>query len=97
MYVVTVTFDIRPDRIEAFLRLMRVQAENSRNLEEGCHQFDIAFNAESPGRIFLYELYTDRAAFDLHLESAHYQRFAADTADMIITKAVTLYDTREGE
>jgi len=95
MYVVTVCFEIKPERLEDFMRLMREQALNSRRLEEGCHQFDIAYEANQPTFVFLYELYTDRVAFDLHLESAHYQEFAAQVESMIKNKIVNTYDTHE--
>jgi len=95
MYVVTVTFDIHPAAVDDFMPLMRQQAANSRRLEEGCHQFDIAYEQSNPCRIFLYELYEDRDAFDLHLESAHYQRFASLTESMVAKKTVATFNTLE--
>jgi len=95
MYVVTVIFDIHPAVVDDFMPLMRQQAANSLRLEEGCHQFDIAYEQSNPCRIFLYELYENRDAFDLHLESAHYQRFASLTEGMVAEKAVTTFDTHE--
>ncbi|XDZ66722.1 putative quinol monooxygenase [Alphaproteobacteria bacterium LSUCC0684] len=95
MYVVTVSFEINPESVDDFMRLMRAQAVNSRRLEDGCHQFDIAYEANQPDHIFLYELYRDRVAFDLHLESAHYQEFAAQVESMIVKKIVNTFDTHE--
>ncbi len=89
MYAVTVTFDIRAMRMEEFLVLMIANARTSRENEPGCQQFDVC---RSDSRVFLYELYDDRAAFDAHLASAHFKAFDAAVADMIEDKKVAVFD-----
>jgi quinol monooxygenase YgiN len=37
----------------------------------------------------LYEIYDDAVAFDAHLRSDHYARFAAATEHMVTMKTVT--------
>ena len=56
---------------------MLENARASLNDEPGCHQFDVCFAADDPGRCFLYEVYTDRGAFDAHLGMAHFKAFDA--------------------
>jgi len=41
-----------------------------------------------PVRVFLYEIYRDRGAFDAHLASAHFQSFDAATRPMVASKQV---------
>ncbi|WP_146346910.1 putative quinol monooxygenase [Phaeobacter marinintestinus] len=94
MYVVCVTFDINPDDIADFMPLMLENAHNSLTLEPDCHQFDVCRDPDRPDTVFLYELYTDRAAFDAHLNSAHFRSFDAKAAPMIAGKVVATY-TRE--
>lgn len=89
MYAVTVTFRIEPSKMEAFLPLMLNNARMSRDSEVGCLQFDVCREGDE---IFLYELYTDRAAFDLHLASDHFKSFDAAVGDMIASKEVRLFD-----
>ncbi len=89
MYAVTVTFHIRPARMEEFLALMTTNARTSRENEPGCLQFDIC---RSDNRVFLYELYDDRAAFDAHLASTHFKAFDAAVAEMIEDKQVAVFD-----
>ncbi len=72
--------------------LMLENARASLMHEAGCHQFDVLSNADAPDKIFLYELYDDRAAFDLHLSSAHFQAFDKATAPMIADKQVQIWD-----
>lgn len=88
MLVVTVTFEARPDHAAAFLGRARRQAADSLAKEEGCHRFDVCTDPNRPERVFLYEIYTDRAAFDLHLASAHFKAFDADAGAMVAAKLV---------
>jgi (4S)-4-hydroxy-5-phosphonooxypentane-2,3-dione isomerase len=92
MYVVAVEFTIKPESLRAFMPLMLENARASRETEPGCRQFDVCTDPKKPERIFLYELYDDRAAFDAHLATAHFKRFDADTASMIAAKNVYLLE-----
>jgi quinol monooxygenase YgiN len=95
MYVVTVEFTIRPDRLQAFLPLMVANAKASREKEPGCRQFDVCQDPAKPEVIFLYEVYDDRAAFDAHLATAHFKDFDAAVAAMVAGKAVRTYTRRD--
>ena len=86
MFAVTVTFVVKSDYIDKFEEVMKTQATNSLTLEEGCHQFDVCFDLEDRKRVFLYELYTDRAAFDVHLKTDHFLHFDATVKDWLISK-----------
>ena len=88
MFVVTVTFHIRPGQEAAFTDRVRRQAEDSLSAEPGCHRFDVCATPEAPGRIFLYEIYEDEAAFQAHLETSHFKSFDQDVASWIEDKAV---------
>ena len=88
MYVVVATFEIKPEGLEAFLPLIRAQAENSLSKEPDCHCFDVCQDGTT---FLLYELYTDRAAFDAHLASAHFAQFDADVKDLLASKTVATF------
>ena len=82
MYLVAVTFDLHPAHATAFAARVAQQAADS--LEEpGCQRFDVWHAPEGPGRVFLFEIYDDRAAFEVHLESAHFKAFAEETGPWI--------------
>ncbi|EBA11126.1 putative quinol monooxygenase [Roseobacter sp. CCS2] len=91
MYAVIVTFQVVADEMPAFMPLMRKNAAMSLAQEAGCHQFDICTDPMHPDDVFLYELYTDRPAFDLHLASDHFKVFDAKTKPMITAKVVRTY------
>ena len=88
MYVVIVDFQIKPERVAEFMSLMVENARASRETEPGCRQFDVCVDPGDKTRVFLYELYDDRAAFDAHLATAHFKRFDAAVAPMLASKAV---------
>ncbi len=92
MFVVTVTFTINPEAWQKFLPLMTENARASTANEPECHQFDVCTDPSTPHTVFLYEVYTDRAAFDAHLQTPHFKAFDAAVTDMIASKDVTLMD-----
>ena len=92
MYVIIVDFEIKPDRLTEFLPLMAENAAASMREEPGCQQFDVCRDPDAPHRIFLYEIYDDRAAFEAHLASAHFRRFDAATMEMVSAKTVRALD-----
>ena len=91
MFVVVVEFEIHPDFHDAFRDRVRRQAADSLTLEADCHQFDVTVATDDPGRVLLYEIYSDRDAFDAHLASAHFIQFDAEVSDWVKTKTVAFY------
>lgn len=87
-FAVVVDFEIDPDQVDAFRIAMLQQAKNSLELEEGCRQFDVFTDAQTPTIFVLYELYDDEAAFEAHLESDHFARFAAHVEPMVINRII---------
>ncbi|NQW02057.1 MAG: antibiotic biosynthesis monooxygenase [Rhodospirillales bacterium] len=92
MFVVTVLFQIKPDHIHTFAEAIQANAQYSLDKEPECHRFDVCKDPEDSNSIFLYEVYESRAAFGLHLESAHFKTFDALVADWVESKAVKAWD-----
>lgn len=88
MYAVFVVFQIKHHAIDDFLPAMLENAATSLEKEPACHQFDVCLNPDRRDEIYLYELYTNRAAFEAHLESAHFKSFDAHVAPMIAAKSL---------
>lgn len=86
MYVVIVDFVAKPEHADAFRTEMVRNAGASLADEPGCRQFDVSVAADDPAKIFLYELYDDRVAFDAHLKTTHYREFDAKTAPWVAVK-----------
>lgn len=87
--VILVEFELAPEARDEFRRLVLENAAASLRDEPGCRQFDVLVGEGEPGdRMVLYEIYDDAAAFDAHLATEHYARFAAATEPMVRQKTV---------
>ncbi|MFT5438965.1 MAG: autoinducer 2-degrading protein [Alphaproteobacteria bacterium] len=93
MYVVTVNFEIEPAHVDGFRTAVMRQAENSVSKEPDCHRFDVSVDGADPAKFFLYEIYTDEAAFQAHLKTAHYADFNATTTPWVKAKAGTRFES----
>jgi len=81
MQILCVYVHVKPEAVEAFRLATLENARNSRK-EPGVARFDFMQQADDPTRFQLYEVYRDAAAQAAHKETAHYQAWAAKTADM---------------
>jgi quinol monooxygenase YgiN len=87
MYVVTVVFEAVAGRGEELEQALLTQSDNSLREEVACLRFDVARDGDD-GRYFLYEIYEDEAAFEVHKQTPHYKSFNEKVAGMIASKSV---------
>lgn len=87
MYLVAVTFQISPDRAADFAARVAQQATDSLT-EKGCQRFEVWQAPGDAAKVFLYEIYDDRSAFDVHLASVHFKAFDAEVGPWILDKTV---------
>ena len=88
---VRVDFEIDPESLDAFLLFLQRNASDSLENEVGCHQFDITQDPQNPTKIFLYELYDDAVAFELHKKASHYLEFNDAISGMVNKKSIRLF------
>jgi quinol monooxygenase YgiN len=91
MFIVTVEFDVDPRFAAPFIDATLENARASRALEAGCRQFDVCLAEDDPAKVFLYEVYQDRPAFDAHVSTEHYQAFDAEVREWVTGKRVSFY------
>ena len=92
MLAVVVQFTLKPNARTDFLPRIQENAALSLKVEAGCHQFDIATDPARPDEVFLYELYSDAAAFEQHKRTAHFASFETSIAGMVAHKEVKTYE-----
>jgi quinol monooxygenase YgiN len=92
MFVVAVEFSIKKGCVDDFTRAVIIQAGNSLHREPDCHRFDVCKPVTGSPRIFLYELYTNEAAFKAHQQTDHYARFQAAIKDWVKSKTVSTWE-----
>jgi quinol monooxygenase YgiN len=91
-YVVVVEFRVKEEQASEFTRLLLENAEASRSLEPGCLIFDVCRWPDDHGRFLLYEIYTEKAAFQEHLESSHFKAFDEAVRSWVVEKKVHILD-----
>jgi autoinducer 2-degrading protein len=97
LFAITVAFDLVEGGAAEFDRLIRENATLSVSLEPDCLRFDILTpdaRAHGPD-VLLYEIYRDRAAFDLHLAADHYLAFDARSRHLVLKKTVMTFSVAE--
>lgn len=96
MFIVTVDFKAKPDKIEEFREAILYQAKSSRENEPGCRQFDVCCSPEDPTRFFVYEIYDDAAAFEAHKNSPHSAKTGATVPDLLEQRELTIWTKIDG-
>ena len=91
-FVITVDFKLKPGAMATFRKLIDKNARDSCAVEPGCQRFDVLAPIEPGDRILLYEIYDDRAAFDVHLKSPHFAIFNRESESLVISKTVVQYN-----
>lgn len=95
MLAVLVRFTVKAGHEDACFARVREQAADSLAREPACRQFDVCRDPSDARRLFLYEIYTDAAAFAAHLGTPHFLAFDADTRAWIDDKTVERWERAE--
>jgi quinol monooxygenase YgiN len=90
-FVITVDFEIHEGKLQEFMPMMLDNAEKSRTLEPGCDRFDVLLPDGGGQHVFLYEIYTGKAAFDTHLKTPHFLEFNQRSAPLTKSRTVGRY------
>ena len=88
MFVITVKFVTNEVDTTKFKNRVLKQAQDSLKYENECHLFDVCYDPNDNNVVFLYEIYTDKKAFDIHLKSKHYNAFNEEVTPWVKEKIV---------
>jgi autoinducer 2-degrading protein len=76
MFVAAVHVFVKPDAIDDFMELIRVDQEGSL-AEPGCLRFDVVRSTEDSLEFLIWEIYIDEDAAAFHKTTPHYLAFKA--------------------
>jgi len=91
MYVIAVEFTINNEFVSQFRDRVQQQAEDSLTNESECHQFDVCFDLDDKTKCFLYEKYTNEAAFEVHRSTDYFSSFAAEVEPWVASKELKVW------
>src|SRR6476661_6799033 len=78
--------DINLPQLERYKAAVREEIETSVRVEPGVLAIYAVGEKDEPTKLRFFEMYTDEAAYRAHLESAHFQKYAAETRAMITSR-----------
>jgi len=90
MIVTCVHVNVRPEKVEEFIKAMRENHKASVQ-ESGNLRFDVLQEADNPCRFMVYEAYDSQEAVDFHKTTPHYIRWRDTVKDWM---AETRYGIR---
>ena len=76
--------------LEEYRAILREEAEASVRLEPGVISIFPMYQKESPTQVRILEIYASREAYELHLETPHFQKYKTTTLNMV--KSLKLVD-----
>jgi 4-carboxymuconolactone decarboxylase len=82
--------EILPDHLEEYNSILKEEASASVKLEPGVIAIFPMYQQESPTQIRIIEMYANKAAYQSHLKTPHFQHYKTSTLHMI--KSLKLVD-----
>ena len=76
-----IQFDIKSEHLDNVLDALLEDARGSLRDEMGTLRFEVIRDDTDPNRVYLYEAYTDEAAFQTHVHGPHFRKFMERTKD----------------
>ena len=83
-----VEFKLKPGTKAQFLEIIRAHASKTLENEEGCLLFFVCDPVDGENRAFLYELYADEAALEVHKASPALARTRERYADLVESRDI---------
>ena len=88
--VVLVAFEVKSDKIEGFLEIIREHALGTLADEPGCERFDVMTARDRTNVVHLHEVYLDDEAYELHARSLRLANVRERYKDLIIGRTITI-------
>ena len=82
---------IDPSQLEEYKAALRDEIETSIRLEPGVLTLYAVSVKGDPAQIRIFEMYADAAAYEAHLNTAHFKKYKASTQGMV--KSLVLVET----
>ncbi|MFT5540847.1 MAG: autoinducer 2-degrading protein [Glaciecola sp.] len=92
MYCIIVKNKIKNGCREVYLKAMLENAKASVESEAGCHVFDVLEEKEEENTFYLYQIYSNPGAVEVHKETPHYLKSHSLINDIIESVSVTSAD-----
>jgi (4S)-4-hydroxy-5-phosphonooxypentane-2,3-dione isomerase len=75
LYVIHAPVRVKADRVQDFIGALCLDGVGAVNQEPGCLRFNVFQNRDNPTELYLYEVYVNKAAFEYHTRTPHFERW----------------------
>ena len=82
-YIQVAEIEIDPGQLENYRAAVKEQIEAAIRTEPGVLTLYSVSDKENPTHITVFEIYRDTVAYQTHLQSAHFKKYKAVTANMV--------------
>jgi quinol monooxygenase YgiN len=83
--------EIYPDQVAAYKAALKEEIETSIRVEPGVLTLYAVSVKGHPNQVRLFESYSNQAAYQAHLQTAHFRKYKVQTQNMV--KSLTLIET----
>ena len=83
--------EVFPEKMEAYLAYAKEVGTVSMNCEPGVIGLFSMQDKSNPSKVYILEVYADQAAYQAHLQTAHFKKYKEGTASMV--KSLKLIET----
>lgn len=90
-----VDITVKPGTKARFLEIIEEHASKTLSEEEGCLQFEVCDPIEGGDRVFLYEMYADEDALEVHKASPTLARTRERYADIVESRDIHVCNVRQ--
>jgi quinol monooxygenase YgiN len=90
-FAIIVEFELLEGSFDIFHQEVLKNGEASKREEPGCQCFDVLVPNKEENRIVLYEAYDDEAAFQEHLQTAHFKEFSDRVSGLVMDRKLTKF------
>lgn len=81
LFIIHTPLYVKKDRVNDFIDAVTLDGIGSTQEESGCLRFDVYQNIEDPTELYLYEVYTNPAAFEYHCKTPHIKKWQSTVKD----------------
>jgi quinol monooxygenase YgiN len=75
--------EIKPEYLDEYLSILTEESKASVELEPGVIAIYPMYQQENPSQIRLLEIYADKQAYELHLQTPHFKHYKTKTLKMV--------------
>ncbi|MFL5811418.1 MAG: carboxymuconolactone decarboxylase family protein [Flavisolibacter sp.] len=90
MMIRTSEIEIVPEHLEEYIAILKEESSASVKIEPGVISIFPMYQKDNPVQIRIVEIYSDKAAYESHLQTSHFQHYKTSTLNMV--KSLKLVD-----